>query len=272
MKSYFVPTLIALAIGACGHPDQADEAVGEEESEGTTTAALHGSNVEWLETRARDTVFQAGTFDDLATSHFTGEVAYGQVARHGDFGVGTMEHVDGEMIAIDGVFYSIKDDLIPRRIDPRTATPFAQVTFFRADSQADISNLGSFAAVQSALGALAPDLRTFYAFRAEGTFSSITIRSIHRQEEPYPPISQVIATQVTRTLTNARGTVLGFRTPAWAGNTAFSNYHFHFISADRSVAGHVLDVATGADVKVGIDDKHALEINLLGRDDDFGHH
>ncbi len=274
MKRFSMPMMVVAVLGACGHPDQEAETEADDvEETGTVEQGMNGGPKAHDKgyDKARDTVYQAGTFDDLATSHFTGEVPYREVVKHGDFGVGTMSHVDGEMIALDGVFYSIRDDLVPRRVDPKTPAPFAQVTYFSPDSRGDISSLSGIAAVQTALAGLAPDLRTFYAFKAEGTFSSITVRSIHRQEEPYPPIGDVIATQVVRVLTNVRGTMLGFRTPPWAGATAFAGYHFHFITHDRKLAGHVLDVSTDR-VKVEIDDKHNLSVDLLGQDNDRGKH
>ena len=39
---------------------------------------------------------------------YDGDLTYQELARHGDFGLGTFEALDGEMIALEGVFYQIK--------------------------------------------------------------------------------------------------------------------------------------------------------------------
>ncbi|WHX15610.1 acetolactate decarboxylase [Streptomyces malaysiensis subsp. malaysiensis] len=35
----------------------------------------------------------------------TGEVTIGELLRHGDFGVGTFNHLDGEMVILGGSCY-----------------------------------------------------------------------------------------------------------------------------------------------------------------------
>jgi hypothetical protein len=37
------------------------------------------------------------------------DLTFEALARHGDFGLGTFDALDGEMIAIDGTFYQIKN-------------------------------------------------------------------------------------------------------------------------------------------------------------------
>jgi acetolactate decarboxylase len=37
------------------------------------------------------------------------------------------------------------------------------------------------------------------------------------------------------------GTLLGFRSPAYAGGVTAPGYHLHFLSDDRTFGGHVLD-------------------------------
>jgi acetolactate decarboxylase len=39
------------------------------------------------------------------------------------------------------------------------------------------------------------------------------------------------------------GTLLGFWSPPYARSFNVPGYHFHFVSADRSLGGHVLDLS-----------------------------
>ena len=73
--------------------------------------------------------------------------------------------------------------------------------------------------------------------------------------------------QATFYLTGTSGTLVGLWFPASLSHVNVPGYHFHFLAADRSVGGHVLDVRAG-DVTAGVD--VATEYHLsLPRDPDF---
>jgi acetolactate decarboxylase len=50
-------------------------------------------------------LFQASTIGALLDGAYEGDVSFGQLAEHGDLGLGTLNALDGEMIALDGRFY-----------------------------------------------------------------------------------------------------------------------------------------------------------------------
>ena len=51
---------------------------------------------------------------------------------------------------------------------------------------------------------------------------------------------EVVKDQPTFDLYDVSGSLVGFRFPDYAQGLNVSGYHFHFITADRSVGGHVL--------------------------------
>ncbi len=55
--------------------------------------------------------------------------------------------------------------------------------------------------------------------------------------------------------------MLGFRFPAYVEGIEVPGYHLHFISADRSRGGHVLDSRSGA-LRVQIDPSDDLHVEL----------
>jgi len=57
-----------------------------------------------------DALTQVSTIDAVLNGLYDGVVAYGDLKECGDFGIGTFEGLDGEMIALDGDFYQIKAD------------------------------------------------------------------------------------------------------------------------------------------------------------------
>ncbi|HEY7121348.1 MAG TPA: acetolactate decarboxylase, partial [Solirubrobacterales bacterium] len=50
-------------------------------------------------------LFQASTIGALLEGAFEGDVTFAELAEHGDLGLGTVNHLDGEMIALDRRFY-----------------------------------------------------------------------------------------------------------------------------------------------------------------------
>jgi len=77
--------------------------------------------------------------------------------------------------------------------------------------------------------------------RVDGRFAAITLRSVHRQEPPYKPLDHVVKGQSVWTHGEVSGTLVGVRSPAWALGLNVPGYHWHFLSDDRTVGGHVLD-------------------------------
>src|ERR671914_2354086 len=101
------------------------------------TALVGALHVEYL--RERDlrgdehlhhTLFQTSTVDALLEGKYEGDVSFAELGDRGDFGLGTLVALDGEMIALDGSFYQVKADGRAYAVDGGTRTPFAVVTFF----------------------------------------------------------------------------------------------------------------------------------------------
>jgi acetolactate decarboxylase len=56
-------------------------------------------------------------------------------------------------------------------------------------------------------------------------------------------LAEVTSHQVETVARDIRGTVVGFWTPAIYQGIAVAGLHLHFLSEDRSIGGHVLDLA-----------------------------
>jgi acetolactate decarboxylase len=50
-------------------------------------------------------IFQTSTIDALLDGAYDGDVSFRELREHGAFGLGTLDALDGEMIALDGRFY-----------------------------------------------------------------------------------------------------------------------------------------------------------------------
>jgi acetolactate decarboxylase len=211
-------------------------------------------------------VTQISTYPALEMGLYDGDVTYAELARMGNFGIGTFDGMDGEMIALDGHFYQALHDGSVRRAADSLETPFATVTFFAAEQRVQPAGpLASYDSLKAYLAEVAPPANEPYAIRLDGAFPYIKIRSIPRQSEPYPPLADVLAEQAVWEWKDIRGTLVGYWFPEYLSALNAPGYHLHFISEDRQVAGHLLDCSLdGATVAIDTLDRVTLQIPQTG--------
>ena len=196
-------------------------------------------------------LFQTSTLQALMAGVYDGDLTFQALARHGDFGLGTFDALDGEMIALDGTFYQIKADGRVSPVAGSMTTPFAEVTFFKAGRTHMIEAPLNYQQLLDYIDRLLPSPNLPYAIRIEGRFTSVKTRSIPRQQKPYPPLAQAAAKQAVFELANVKGVIVAFRHPAYLAGVNMPGYHCHFITADRRAGGHLLDCRVeGATVAV----------------------
>jgi len=187
---------------------------------------------------------QAGIYD--------GEMTIGDLKRHGDFGLGTFNALDGALVVVEGQVYQIKDDGLAHPAGDSLQTPFAAVTFFEPDQRFTLNESLDCSQLQERLDDLLPTVNAPYAIKVSGTFASLKVRAPHRESQPYPVLAEALADQAVFESENAKGDMVGFRLPDYMSGLNAAGYHFHFISQDRQAGGHVLDCQTD-DLTIAID-------------------
>ncbi len=207
----------------------------------------------------RDVLFQLSAFNTFSEGNYAGYMAYGELAEHGDSGIGTFEGLDGEMIALDGVFYQIPADGRPVEANPSMSAPYATVTFFEADQTLTISDL-NYTQLKTQLDAMLPSKNAIYAIKVTGSYTYAQTRSPQKQNQPYPPLTEALKDQSIFTLGNVSATAVGFWFPASMQGVDFAGYHLHLITNDYTAGGHLLECII-KDATVEID--HINEYNLV---------
>jgi acetolactate decarboxylase len=207
-------------------------------------------------------LFQASTIGALLDGAFEGDLSFAELAEHGDLGLGTLNHLDGEMIALDGEFFRADVDGAVSPVAPAERTPFAVVTRFEPSVEAVLERPLAQAELEERIDSLVPAAASSCAVRLDGRFELIRARSVPRQEPPYRPLTEVVADQHVFELAGVEGTVLGFRFPAWVEGIEVAGYHLHFASEDRTRGGHVLEVRSAAGVRLRIDPSDDLHVEL----------
>ena len=209
----------------------------------------------------RDILYQASTIGALMKGIYEGQVTVGELRPYGDFGLGTFEALDGEMVELDGKFYQVKLDGSVHAVADSTKTPFAAVTFFDYDKAVNLDRQVDLNGLQSFIDTLLPGVNLFYAVRIDGKFSYMKTRSVPAQIQPYPLLTDAIKGQQVLEFKDVEGTMIGFRCPPYIEGVNVPGYHFHFLDKDRKQGGHVLE-CTASGVKIVVDKTAGMIMEL----------
>ena len=196
---------------------------------------------------SEETISQFSTIDALMQGIYDGPATFARVKQYGDFDIGTVNHLDGEMLALDGVFYQITSDGKVHVIPDSMKTSFATVSFFNGKHHARVPRLASLPALQRWLNDHLGSQNFFWSIRIHTSFPLVKVRSISRQHPPYRPLAEVAKSEQIFEYRNVPGTLLGFRSPPYIKGINVPGYHFHFLSDDKTKGGHVM----GLSVKEG---------------------
>jgi alpha-acetolactate decarboxylase len=186
-------------------------------------------------------VYQFSTISALLEGVYDGDVTVAEILRHGDFGLGTFNHLDGEMVILDDVCYRLRADGTATRAAPTDRSPFAAVTRFHTDFDIDIQTPTDQAEVLSAIDHQIKSANLIYGIRVTGRFSELRTRTVMEQQRPYPPLTEATEGQAEQRFTDVTGVLVGFRTPQFQQGISVAGYHLHFLNSERTGGGHVLD-------------------------------
>src|SRR5215831_16176370 len=78
----------------------------------------------------RGRITQVSVLNALMSGRYGDVMPIPELLRYGDFGLGTLDHLDGELIVLDGRAYQARGDGVVVEVSPDRSTPFAIVTLF----------------------------------------------------------------------------------------------------------------------------------------------
>jgi acetolactate decarboxylase len=206
-------------------------------------------------------VFQVSTINALLEGVYDGDTTVEDLLRHGDFGVGTFDALDGEMVVLEGRCYRLRADGSVSVAAAEDRTPFAVVTFFDATAEAWVDGPLGADEVHLRAEAMMSTANVIHAVRLHGTFSAMRTRTVLAQTHPYPPLVEATANEPIVDRLDVTGTICGFRTPDYARGIGVTGYHLHFVDDDRRYGGHVLDF-TLARGRLAVDTSSDLHLSL----------
>lgn len=200
-----------------------------------------------LKKMKKNKIFQNSTINALAEGLYEGDISFGELKKHGDTGLGTFQHLDGEMIGLDGVFYQVNSKGKVLEVADDMLTPFSIVCFldktnkieYQVPQGLNFSEVEEFIKKEMETG-VEMSANYIYYFRIDGVFSRLKLRSVPKQKNG-TRLVEVIPHQTVFNYNDLKGTMVGFFFPDYMRGLNVAGFHFHFISDDRKKGGHVLD-------------------------------
>lgn len=191
----------------------------------------------------RHLVYQTSLMSALLDGIYDGDTTVATLLEHGDFGLGTFNALDGEMLILDGVCYRMRVDGTVAPAAGDDLSPFAVVTDFVPTVAIPVEGLTTRDEAVALINERLDSANYLYAVRLTGEFEWVRVRAVQKQEKPYQHLDEAIRGEKTLAFGRSSGVVAGFRTPLYGQGIGVPGGHVHFIDADRRQGGHVLDFA-----------------------------
>ncbi len=226
---------------------------------GSVDSIVNAALGEYFQT-TRHRLYQISTAAALVQGAFQGAVSSRTLLAHGDFGLGTFDHLDGEMVVLDGSIYQIHGN---GSVEQRTGdflVPFAAVCFFREDHAFSVNGVGSLTELEAACDTHRESQNLFYVFRADGIFPRMHVRAMSATAEG-TKLVQAAAAQPEFHFSDIEGTLVCIWSPQYSRAFSVPGYHFHFLSEDRTKGGHVLDFSEGT-LRIGMQTLYEMDVQL----------
>lgn len=193
------------------------------------------------------TLFQVSAAGALVAGVTRGTITVGELAGHGDFGLGTFDDFDGEMVVVDGTIYQMTKDGVSIAPDDGRV-PFAVITHFVPETDTGLAEISAFDDLTDQLDALRTTDNEFFAVRLDGRFDHVKTRVVCRSDGP-TTLVDAAAHQAESELEDVDGVVVGFWSPEYTSAVTVPGWHLHFLTGDRLAGGHLL-TCLGTDVRV----------------------
>lgn len=219
-----------------------------------------------------DMIFHYSAMDAMRNGVYTGNLNIADASEKGDFGLGTYNQLDGELIALDGIYYRVAADGKILKAEANRKIPFASLVFFKVDSTFTLTGIDNLATLQQAIMDRLPSTNRPYSIRINLTFKEVATGGATKlAEEDITPIAELMKTRPVYKKENVSGTIIGFYNPAYIGGVDLFPFHFHFLSNDAHYGGHLISgqIAPETIIKVSIDEKAGYHLVLPDNNKQF---
>lgn len=207
-------------------------------------------------------MYQFGIADAFLAGLYQGTLTVKEMKQHGDFGLGAPNLLDGELIVLDGKAYQTRANGRTTLMDDTAKIPLVLAAFFKADTifyiKAALDKKEAFKKTDQYL----TNKNGLYAIRITGDFDLVKTRAFPPVAQvPYLPLADMLEKQHFFSFQKISGTLVGFKLPPYLSSVTIADYHFHFLSADKTKGGHMADLSI-AKAKIEIAVLKGIDIQI----------
>lgn len=210
--------------------------------------------------RGGNAVYLSAPINALVEGFYVEDTTIARIKERGDFGLGTFNYLDGEMVLLDGKVYQIKSDGSVYEVHDREKSPFACVTFFSPDTFDEMEGPFDYPDINGLLDTLIPSSNMLYAIRIDAEFRHVKTRAAPKSEN-YVPLVEATRNQAVFEFGDVKGCLAGFYTPRYMEHLNAPGYHLHFLTEDRRHGGHLISCDL-IRARIGIQHVPELELGL----------
>lgn len=168
-----------------------------------------------------------------------GTITVKELMEHGNYGIGTGQGINGELIILDGTAYHIPSQSKPTIADPEMTVPFANV------HQGDFHFFGTYQDIN--VSELLRDVKQkirggnyFFSVLIKGHFKDVKTRSADGAKKPYPSLSKIAEGQHEFEKEDVDGQFIAYHAPKVFQGVTVAGFHGHFIDDAHDMGGHAL--------------------------------
>lgn len=183
---------------------------------------------------------------------YDGNLTAAELKNKGDIGLGSYNALNGELVMLDGVLYEALGDGSVIEVEDDVKIAYTNATFFKEDQSLQFMGIGDYDALRAKLNEQLGSKNYFYAFKIHGTFQTLKLGGVPKQEKPYNQgLDVLIPDRPIFDRKNITGTMVGFYCPDYIGQINVAGYHLHFVSDDKESAGHVMEFSNATQLSGG---------------------
>jgi acetolactate decarboxylase len=214
-----------------------------------------------VDINSSDNIFQYSSKYGLLSNDYIGDLSMEKIKKNGNFGLGTFNMVDGEMVIFNGNVYQVLTNGEINNISSDVLSPFVVTKFFMTDTSFSLPNNISLDSVKSFLKPIIEKTNAPLAIKITTKFSTLKSRSVDRVKDESVSLDEIVANQTEFNFTNVDGNVIGFWYPDYFDGVNFTGFHLHVLLNDFSGGGHILN-CTFENALVEIDFASGVNIEL----------
>ena len=191
---------------------------------------------------ADNRLFQVASYQSLSDGEFGGHYSVQELEKEGDFGLGALEGLKGELVIYKGKYLYVDPKGKIKAVKSKNRATFAQVCQFSSKSSFKVKNIRNMKILEKTIQDHLITANAPCAVLIKGSFVYIEARAFKPQKPPYTDLKEANLEQNVYHFAHDSGVVVGFWSPQYWYPVMPNGLHMQFLNENMSRGGHVLDL------------------------------